>query len=180
MNPPAQAPISIPEGLDLIETLNLSIIRRRWFGWKIIPLIFFAIAWDSFLVFWYTTALSKGAPWLMVVFPIGHLAVGFGITYFVIASLVNKTDIECNSLGVLVKTYPMPWLGNCAVRAEEIKGVVLRQRTGNQNSVSYTVMYIDPSRKERKLVRGLTEYDQAAFIAQLIRKTLGLPEEESA
>ena len=172
--------LSIPEGLDCVESASLTTIRRVWISWKVAPLILFAIGWDSFLIFWYSTALKSHPPLMAVLFPLGHVAVGIGLTYFIIASLFNKTDIECNALGVRVQTYPIPWMGNCAVRAEDIKGVVLRQRTGNQNNVSYTVMYIDASRKERKLVRGLTEYEQAAFIAQVIKSTLGLADEESA
>jgi len=177
--------LSIPEGLDLIDSINLTTIRRVWISWKVAPLIIFAIAWDSFLVFWYSVAFKGHTPWIMVVFPIGHVAVGLGLTYFVIASLFNKTDIECNPLGVLVKTYPLPWIGNCAVRAEDIKGIVVRERFGNrsgnqfgnQGSMTYSVMYIDSSRKEKKLVKGLTALEQATFIAQVIRNTLGLPEE---
>ena len=178
----AQQPASIPEGLDLIESVNLTTIRRVWLSWKIAFLIPFAIIWNGFIFFWYSQALKSHAPLMMVIFPILHVAVGVGLIYFIIASLVNKTDIECNAMGVRVRTYPVPWLGNCAVRADEIKGLVVRERfannaNSNQNRVTYCVMYIVPSRKEKKLVGGLTASEQADFIARVIRNILGLPEE---
>ena len=180
MQPPANSStekLSIPEGLDLIESANLTVIRRIWISWKIAPLILFAVVWDSFLVFWYLKALKSHPPLAAVLFPLGHVAVGIGLTYLIVATLLNKTDIECNALGVRVNTYPIPWSGNCAVRVDEVKGIVVRERSGNQNSVNYAVMYIDPSRKEKKLVRGLTALEQATFVAQTIKNTLGLPEE---
>ncbi|MEI6560661.1 MAG: hypothetical protein WCO68_01085 [Verrucomicrobiota bacterium] len=182
---PATNKFIIPEGLDLIESAGLTVIRRVWLSWKIAFLIPFAIIWNGFIFFWYAQALKAHAPLMMVLFPILHVAVGVGLIYFIIASLVNKTDIECNAMGVRVRTYPVPWLGNCAVRADEITGLVVRARfannaDSNQNRVTYCVMYIAPSRKEKKLVGGLTASEQADFIARVIRTTLGLPEEENA
>jgi hypothetical protein len=52
--------------------------------------------------------------------------------------------------------------------------VVVRERFGNRGSRSYTVMYADRARKERKLVASLPESDQAEFMAQTIRDSLGL------
>lgn len=181
----AKQPASIPEGLDLIESVNLTTIRRVWLSWKIAFLIPFAIVWNGFIFFWYSQALKTHAPLIMVLFPILHVAVGVGLIYYIVASLVNKTDIECNPMGVRVRTYPLPWLGNCAVRADEITGLVVRARfasntDSNQNRVSYCVMYIAPSRKEKKLVGGSTMSEQADFIVQVIKSTLGLPEEENA
>ena len=50
-------------------------IRWRWFSPMYFGLLFFCIAWDSFLIFWYSMALHmKHVPWLMVVFPIGYLS----------------------------------------------------------------------------------------------------------
>jgi len=40
------------------------------------------------------------------------------------------------------------------------------------------VMYADRSRKERKLVASLAESDQAEFVAQTIRNSLGLNPQE--
>jgi hypothetical protein len=40
----------------------------RWFTPSVIFLVFFCIAWDSFLIFWYSMAFnSKHVPWIAVV-----------------------------------------------------------------------------------------------------------------
>lgn len=169
--------LSIPQGLDIIESVNFTTIRRVWISWIIIPLIPFAIVWNCFLFFWYSMAMKGHPPLIFILFPLVHVCVGIWLIYLIIATFFNKTDIECNALGVRVRTYPIPWIGNCAVRADEIKGIVVRQRRSqnrnNLNGVSYSVMYVDPTRKERTLVRGLTESEQAAFIAQVVKNILG-------
>ena len=166
---------TIPEGLNLLPAANGIIIRQVWLTWKIAPLALFAIVWDGFLFFWYSQALSRPHPMLFtILFPIGHVAVGLGLTYYVIASLVNKTDILISSASVRVATGPAPWIGNKEVSVDEITDVVVRERSGNRGSTSYTVMYADRSRQERKLVSFLSESDQAEFVAQTIRDSLGL------
>lgn len=55
-------------------------VHWRWFEPSLFLLMFFCIAWDSFLVFWYTMAFTHNGPWIMIVFPMAHLAVGVGLT----------------------------------------------------------------------------------------------------
>ena len=171
---------TIPEGLDLLPAPEGLVIRKAWLTWKIAPLALFAIVWDGFLIFWYSQVLSRPHPPLMAVFfPILHVSVGVGLTYFVLASLVNKTDILISSSRVRVATGPAPWFGNKEVSVEEITDVIVRVRYGNRGSMSYTVMYADRARKERTLVVSLAESDQAEFVAQTIRDSLGLNSQDA-
>ena len=110
---------------------------------------------------------------MAVFFPIGHVAVGIGITYYVLAALVNKTDIVISSSGVRVTIGPAPWIGNKEVRADEITRVLVRERNVKQGR-AFNVMYADRSRKERKLVTSLPEHEQAQFVVATIEQNLGL------
>jgi hypothetical protein len=168
---------SIPEGLDLISEPNGIIIRKTWKTWGIIPLALFAIVWDGFLFFWYGVALTRShPPLIMILFPLGHVAIGVGITYFVVASLFNKTDIIISNSSVRVITAPLPWVGNKEVQVSEITDLVVRTRTGNKGGRTFAVMYVDRARKERKLATWISEEDQAEFVAQTIRNRIGLKE----
>ena len=168
---------TIPEGLDLIPTDDGAIVRRVWRSWMVVPLAVFAIVWDAFLLFTYSQTLAKpNASLLMILFPIGHVAVGIGLTYFVVASLVNKTDIVVSPAGVIVRSGPAPWVGNKSVRAEEITDVMVRERIGSRNSRTFNVMYADRAHKECKLVTWLIQRDQAEFIARVIQHTFKVPQ----
>jgi hypothetical protein len=166
---------TIPEGLDLVVAQDGITVRKVWLTWKILPLAGFAVIWDTFMFFWYSQVLSKpNPPLIMVFFPIGHVAVGIGLTYYVVAALVNKTDVVISSSGIRVVTGPAPWFGNKEVRVEDITDIMVRERWGNRGRKTYNVMYADRSQKERKLVSWLPESDQAGYIAETIRDTLGL------
>jgi hypothetical protein len=166
---------TIPEGLELINDAEGITIRKVWRTWLVAPLAVFAIFWDGFLFFWYSQALSSPNAGLMILlFPMIHVAAGVGITYYVVASLFNKTDVVISLSGIKVSTYPIPWFGNKEVKREEITDIIVRERTGNRNRRTYAVMYVDFTRKERKLVASIPESDQAEFIAQTIRDTTGI------
>lgn len=157
-------------------------IRKDWRTWKVIPLAVFVVVWDSFLVGWYGIVLSKpDAPLMTALFPLGHLAVGVGLTYFVLASLVNKTDVEISSMGVRVVTRPAPWIGNKAVALSDLMDILVRERAGGRGSVGYAVMYVDRFNKERPLLRAFAyERDQAEFVANTIREKLGIQTRRAA
>jgi len=167
-------PPSIPQGLDLIPSASGQVVRKVWRNWTLIPLVFFIIAWDGFLIFWYVMATRPGAPLLMKLFPLLHVAMGIGLTYYVIASFFNKTDITISLSGVEVKTSPLPWPGNKFIRYDQITDILVRERVGNKGSRSYRVLYVDPSSKERYVTGHFRLREQAEFVSALVRQTLNL------
>ena len=174
---------TIPEGLDLIQTQSGVIIRKSWFSWLVVPMVFFVIFWDGFLVFWYFMAFHSpkhGPQAMMLLFPLLHVGVGIGLTYFVVSSFFNKTDVTVSFSGVQVSIYPLPWPGNKQVAAGEITDILVRERSAGNNNynynnrrISYAVMYAVESRKERKLV-SFSQSDQAEYVANAIRMALQL------
>lgn len=170
---------AIPAGIDVRSEIGCQIFRRRWLTWKVVPLAFFMIAWDSFLVFWYWVAFTKsGTPWLMIVFPLAHVAVGVGLTYYVIASFLNTTEIELSSGQLRIKTGPIPWPPHRDLTAMDIHG--LRLKCGSANNMDvYEIRYRTPENREKKLVGGLTD-DQAEYLVYHLRRTLGLTGEGNA
>jgi hypothetical protein len=165
---------TIPEGLDVITASDQLTIRRVWLNWMILPFALFAVLWDLFIIFWYHQALAKPTPVLMLLFPIGHVAVGIGITYYVMAALVNKTDVILHPSSIQVVTGPAPWIGNKKLDPSDVTEVIVRERSSGRGRQTFDVMYAGQSRKEKKLVWRLPERDQAEYIAQTIRARYGL------
>lgn len=105
-------------------------IRLRWFHAALFGLLFFCIAWDGFLVFWYSMALfGMGKPgqfqWIMVLFPIAHVAVGVSLTYYVLTGFLNSTWITIDSESLRIRHAPLPWRGNRQLTKDEIREIEL-------------------------------------------------------
>lgn len=168
--------LPIPEGLDIIQTPQSAIIRRTWFSHMVWLLIPFCIFWNSFLIFMYSSMLThaSGASLLpLLLFPLLHVTIGIGLTYFVVCTFFNKTDIILESSALTVKTHPLPWPGNKSIPAETVADFLVRERfTQSENSsrVSYSIYYVDTTNRERRLITGLKTREQADYIASSLTR----------
>lgn len=171
---PAQRAALRPQALQpnsvLIEQEGLSSrIIQRWFSWKYLPMAFFAVAWDGFLIFWYSMAVGTGAPLIFIIFPIGHLGVGIWITYTTLAGFFNRTTVELNQGELSVWFDPLPWPGEKTLRASEIKQLYCKEhhrRTKNGSTTSYHLYAIMRDDKQVKLLTNLDSPDAALFLEQ--------------
>jgi hypothetical protein len=172
-----------------------------WFSGSAVFLIFFCIAWDSFLIFWYYQVLAgPGNNWLMIVFPIAHVAVGVWLTYFTLASLVNRTEIVVDHETLRVRHRPFPWPGSVVLPVEQIAQLYVGARCVRQPSKPDDQSSEQESESEsceaepdsgydlnallhdgtaRKLL-SLSEPEMAMFIEQAIEKFLGLGDQPVA
>lgn len=165
----------IPEGLDVLRAGDALVIRRSWRNWAVIPLFFFLVFWFGFLGFWYYHAFTaRHTSLAMFLFPLIHVAVGLGLAYFAICSLVNQTDVIISTSRLKCGTGPLPWVGNRDIPAEDIRGITVHERRGNKGAVSYALVYVDAVNKEHTFLSGTPRQEQAGFIAASIREILGL------
>ena len=112
-------------------------ITLSWFTPVAFFLLFFSIAWDGFLIFWYSMAFS--GPWIMALFPVVHVAVGFYLTYYTLCLFFNKTfiDVEGDTLTVVHKPIPW-WRGNRKFDIRDItQFYVAEKKSTGQNGVNY-------------------------------------------
>jgi hypothetical protein len=177
-------PVPLPAGLRAEDRGKGLRIVRRWFSPVFFFLLFFCIAWDSFLVFWY--AISFGnfgeAPgpvwWLMVIFPVAHLAVGVGLTYFTLAGFLNQTTIDVDPFRLRIRHGPLPWFGNCTLPAAEIDQLYCQEKTRRHDNggciTAYGVNAVTKGGRQVKLMSTLEDQDQALFIEQQIEQCLGI------
>jgi hypothetical protein len=166
----------IPEGLKRETRMNSIVIGRGWRTGQLGFLLIFTIAWDSFLVFWYATAFSqKEIVWLSVVFPIGHIAVGIGLTYYCIASLFNVTELEISPQAVRVTTKPVPWHKEMVYAPADIRDVVWHERGSRGYSTTFDVSVVTAANEEKRLIKSLPRYEQARFYVRELKSLLGLP-----
>ncbi len=176
--------VPVPVRFAIEDDGHELLIRYRWFHPAVLFLLFFAIAWDSFLVFWYSMAFGGIGPpgafgLIMILFPIAHVAVGVGLTYFVIASLLNTTHVRIADGTLSVRHGPVPWRGNLDLVADEIEQVYCKRNTKRNrddggsvsSSMNYEVCAVVGERQVR-LLGMIMEPDQALFVEQRIERFL--------
>ena len=181
--------VTPPKSITIQDEGHRLLITRRWFTPVAFFLVFFCIAWNSFLIFWYSMVLSgDGPPGFMkvifIIFPIGHLAVGVGLTYFTIALFVNRTTIEVGQGKLTVRHGPLFWIGNRDLRANGLdqlycKELVRYGRHGHRRE-TYQLMAATRTQGHVKLLSGLENADQAISIEQAIERHLEIKDERVA
>ena len=171
--------VPLPEKFKVEQTPSSLAISWRWFTPTLIFMAFFCVAWDSFLVFWYSTAMTEdNVPWLMVVFPVAHVAVGVGLTYYVITGFLNRTDLLVDGQALRIRHGPLPWPGRADIPRTSIDQLYAKRKTRHtKNGVrhSYQLFAILDGGRRRKLLGGrLDELEQVLYIEQEIEALLGI------
>ena len=153
------------------------VITWRWFSPKFLALAFFCAFWDGFLVFWYVMAFRQGAPLVMKLFPILHLAVGVGLTYFTLAGFLNRTAVKVSRDALGISHSPLPWPGNRVLPSTEIEQLYCGERMHRHRhscSYSYQLNAVGRDGSKIKLISGLEEPEAALFLEQAIEARLGI------
>ncbi|MBI5624469.1 MAG: hypothetical protein HY924_11885 [Elusimicrobia bacterium] len=179
---PAKSPVDMPKGVSVERDAVSMTIVRSWFHPVLFFLILFCVAWDSFLVFWYTAALggrgpSGGGRLIMMIFPVGHVAVGLGLTYYVLCGFLNKTRIRVSRSELTVRHAPLPWRGEKTLSSHEVDQLFCEEkvtRGKNGPSTSYHVGAVMRDGKRLDLLAGLQSSEQARFIEQEVERCLGI------
>lgn len=169
-----------PENIRLEQDGPDLVISYRWFTVWILILVPFCIFWDSIVGTLFASLLrGKNVPVFAFVFPLPHLCIGLGLTYYLLARLLNKTEIRVSPSQLSIWHGPLPWLGNRTVRREDIEQLFCEQRmrTGKRGTVfySYRVMAATRSGMRIELVRGLQSPEEAWYIEQEIESRFGIP-----
>lgn len=162
-----------PEGVVVARGPSTLELTRRWYNPSAWFLAFFAAAWDSFLIFWYTTAVADKAPWIFKVFPIAHVAVGLGVTYLALALFVNRTLFRLDASGLSILHGPLPWKGGKFVRRSDLGALSHRREPSSRRgtALGFSLQVRTPDGRELALASGLEEA-QARYLGQELRDFL--------
>jgi hypothetical protein len=168
--------------IEIYETDRSLNIVLDWFSPVAYFLAFFCTIWCGFLVFWYSMAFAGGAPWIFFIFPLLHVAVGVGLSYYTLCLFKNKTYIEVDKNYLSVNHKPIPWWkGNNEITTDKIQQLYVKEKisTGkNGTSVTYElrVKLTDGTDKELFELQSL-ESHQVIDLEERIEKFLGIPNE---
>jgi ribosomal protein S27E len=176
----AAAPVSLPaprpKQVSVERTPAGLRFSWRWFGPKYIALAVFCMAWDGFLCFWYSLALGMpGTPWIMVVFPVVHLAIGVAMTYSTLAGFINRTNVALEGGRLTVRHDPAPWPGEVDTPLGDLQQLYCKERRANsKNGPAYTYQLCAALKdgREIKLVSDLESPEIARYLEQEIERAL--------
>lgn len=175
--------VPLPPRIRIAKTERGIELSWRWSTPVLFFLIPFTIVWDAFLVFWYSMAGSSGAPWILVLFPMAHVAVGVGLTYFVIASLLNTTRITVAPRALEVRHGPIPWRGNAVFERSHVEQLFCKRKEKRGKHGPYMTYELWLSLRGPRAVRlvsnGLEE-EQVLYLEQRIESALGLADRSMA
>jgi len=165
-----------PSGFDVRHDDVSLWLTRRWLSPLYIPLLFFCLAWDAFLLFWYTHVPSE-APWIFTVFPIAHVAVGVGLTYYTLCGFINKTYLRISRNSLSVRSGPLPWPGNKEVSVQGLSQVFCQtsfDSNGRKGQPFYSVQLLREDGSRVELLSGLPTLEHAQYIEQQVERYLDI------
>lgn len=188
-----QPDVPLPKRFRVDDLGTELVISWSWFSPAIFFLLFFCIFWDGFLVVWYSIVLGLGLGGLggekgpsgwpllfMAIFPVLHVAVGVGLTYFVLASFVNRTTVRVDRGELTIRHGPVPFPGNKTLLTSDLTQFYCSETVHNHrrsSSVSYELNAVHTDGSKVKLLSGLTELDQGLFLEQRLERFLGIENE---
>ncbi len=172
---PTRPSIPRPDSIQVSGQGNVLTLTRRWFNFGAIFLTFFCLFWDGFLVVWYGAALmSPQFNLIMVLFPLGHVAVGVFLTYTTLALYLNSTVLTMTRHDVSIKHGPLKWPGNQTVPLGDVDQFYSEEIRGSKGSRSYNLSALLKNGAKIRLLTGLTDGQSALFFEQQLEQWFGI------
>lgn len=179
------AEVPIPEKFRIVRSVGELVVTWRWFNPAMhLFLLFFVIAWDAFLLFWYFGAPGQDGDWITMVFPIAHVAVGAALTYFVLAGFVNRTTVRA-ARGVLTVSHgPLPWAGNRRIARADLKQLYVTEVShpakNGQITKSWDLCALLDNNKALRLLTRLDTYEQGRFLEHAVEDYMNITDSKVA
>lgn len=162
----------MPDGLE---------INYRWLGKQHKGLMFFAVIWNAFIIFFTAMMLFAGvedsdfeSPIAILCFLIPFYAVGIGMAYYVLTGFLNQTYIRIRGNGIETSHAPIPTFGvkNQVIHRKDVAQIYCTRRvayTSNDVPVHvYDVHYVKHGGDDYELVKGLDSLHKAIYIEQQV------------
>lgn len=173
-------PLARPPAVTETREGGRFVLAMSWYNNSVLFLIPFCIAWDAFLIFWYASALggstdaSGGISLLMLVFPIGHVAAGVGLTWHTLATLFNRTTFALGGGRFEVSHGPVPWYGGLDVREGAVRQLYVVESAVRRNNARTWKLCAKIGDTSRELVTGIVDLQLARYIEQRLEAQLGI------
>jgi hypothetical protein len=153
------------------------VITRRWFTKDALFLLMVALVIDVTLVVWSGLFFTRGGPWIMVLFLLSLLFVGWLVSYEALCRLFNRSIIRVGGGLLTVRHGPIPAGKARDVPVEEVRQLYVEEIVGSKGAKSYNVQIVLTTGPTLTLVTELQSPLQARFLEQTVEDHLRLPDE---
>lgn len=150
----------------------------RWFSPAVFLLLPFAIAWNAFLIGWYSMAGGMpGEPWGMrlvfLLFPMAHVAVGVGLAYAVLTLLLNRSVVLVDRGVLIVSHGPLPWPG-ATLSSDDVEQIFCTQTRKRDSDAqpSFNVQARLKNGSVKNLLSNVTASEDALYLEQAVERYL--------
>ena len=177
--------IEMPDGIEVLKLRSALDIFIKWRTSKYTFLKLFTIIWDMVVIPFVVIAIVTGN-WIMLAIISVHLAVAVGLTYLMIARMLNTTEINVNQYRLQMehKPIPMPFYGWNSISVEDVDQVFCQRYVGsttnNVPNYAFKVMVKLKNGNTKRLLQGLTEAQQALYVEQEIEEFLKIKDRRIA
>ena len=165
--------------LEIEEYDDYFSLEFSWYSSMSFFILLFTIIWNAFLFFWYSMAFTIGAPWIMVIFPLIHVAIGLWLIYKTLSGFLNKTNMVIDSELLTVRHGPIPvWKKNIDISVKNLEQLYVKQNIHNNND-STTFTYDLMAKMKSGIIRpvlnvGVLESEEVQAIENRIEHYLGI------
>lgn len=169
-----------PSWLNVEQYGNRLVMSYKWPAAHLFLLIPFTIAWNGFLVGWYALAINLPGimKFIMMIFPIAHLAAGIFMLHQCLTGLFNRTTVTVDGNMISIRNGPIPSGGNCSIPVRDIEQLFCRGKTrtdsdGDSHS-SYSLHALLRDGLRRDLLSGQTDRDMVLYMEWMIENHLNI------
>ncbi len=164
--------LPIPEGLEVEETSQSLTISYRWYQPMVWFLIFFAVIWNGFLIFWFLA----DTPMIFKLFASLHVTVGIFLVWYIICMFFNKTVMIITKHEIEITHLPIPmpiYYKNMKLSRFDIFQVYITKTTNiNKGTTTNTfeLCAVSPKNATKKLSINCENYEKALFFKRKIEQ----------
>ena len=170
--PPVPQPLHCPwEAQD--GPLHL---RARWLNASVLFMLIFAVGWIGTLSIGAIQSVRDGdLMGLATLAVLPHSWIGVGLAYYVLASLLNTTEIRLQNDRLLVRHGPMPWWGQRDLDVTQVDQLYVQKSSVKVNKQPrWNLIYLDKDGIAHTLLRLLTSPEEGRWLEYVIETALAI------
>lgn len=124
-------PVSVPVPKNIIceQQATGVTLTQRWFSWMSVMTVPFCIVLDAAVVSAYVLMPRGDLALLAALFLLPGILLALGVTYYLLARLVNRTVVTLTSSELLIRHGPLPWPGKRSIPVQQVQEFRCGKRT---------------------------------------------------